>query len=54
MCVKDPEVAVAPVRLAPGAGLAQVVATDRSTGKSEGNGESERRISRLVQQTRRG
>lgn len=54
VCVKDPEVAVAPVRLASGAGLAQVVATDRSTGKSEGKGESERRISRFVQQSRRG
>lgn len=31
VCVKDPEVAITPVRLAPGAGLAQVVATDRPT-----------------------
>lgn len=31
VCVEDPEVAVAPVGLAPGAGLAQVIAADRST-----------------------
>lgn len=35
--VKDPEVAVAPVGLAPGTGLAQVVATDGSTGKISKN-----------------